>query len=150
MYERILVATDGSADAERAAAHGLDLARQYGAELHAVYVVETRTAYDNAIVEPEEVRENLRAEGGEAIAAIEAEAGDDVRVVGSVLEGIPHEQIVDYVEDGGIDLIVMGARGRSTFKTILLGSVTEGVFLSTDVPVLVVGGGLESAADDGA
>jgi nucleotide-binding universal stress UspA family protein len=138
MYDRIIVATDGSDNAQRAARHALDLARRYGAELHAVYVVETRTGYDNAIVDPDVVRENLREEGREALTAVETESGADVSVVTSIREGVPHEELLTYVDDRGIDLAVVGAKGRSAFKTILLGSTTEALLRADRVPVLVV------------
>jgi nucleotide-binding universal stress UspA family protein len=138
MYNQILVATDGSDNAQRANRQALDLARQYGAELHAVYVIETRTGYDNAIVDPEVVRQNLREEGEEALTDIENQSDADVSVVTAIREGIPHEELLTYVEDRGIDLVVMGAKGRSAFKTILLGSTTEALLRADQVPVLVV------------
>jgi nucleotide-binding universal stress UspA family protein len=101
------------------------LTRQYGAELHAVYVIETRTGYDNAIVDPDTVRQNLREDGEEALTAVETEGEPDVSIVTSVREGVPHEELLSYIADQGIDLVVMGAKGRSAFETILLGSTTE-------------------------
>ena len=138
MYDRILVATDGSDNAQRATRQALDLARQYGAELHAVYVIETRTGYDNAIVDPDTVRKNLREEGEEALTAVETEGEPDVSVITSVREGVPHEELLSYIEEQEIDLVVMGAKGRSAFKTILLGSTTEALLRADQVPVLVV------------
>lgn len=138
MYDRIPVATDGSDNAHRAAGHALDLARQYGAELHAVYVIETRTGYDNAIVDPETVRQNLREDGEEALTTVEMEGKPDVTVVSSVREGVPHEEVLSYSENQGMDLVVMGAKGKSAFKTILLGSTTEALLWADQVPVLVV------------
>lgn len=143
MYNRILVATDGSDNAQRATRQALDLGRRYGAELHAVYVIETRTGYDNAIVDPDTVRQNLREEGEEALNAIEAEGRPDVSVVTSVLEGVPHEELLTYVRDSEIDLVVMGAKGRSAFKTILLGSTTEALLRADQIPVLVVNSAIE-------
>jgi len=138
MYDRILLATDTSDNAQRATDQALDLAREYGAELHAVYVIETRTGYDNAIVDPDTVRQNLREDGEEALAAIEADGEPDVSVVTSVKEGIPHEELLSYTENQGIDLVVMGSKGQSAFKTILLGSTTEALLRADQVPVLVV------------
>ena len=138
MYNRILVATDGSDNAQRATRQALDLARQYGAELHAVYVIETRTGYDNAIVDPDTVRQNLREDGEKALTAVETEGEPDVSTVTSVREGVPHEELLSYIADQGIDLVVMGAKGRSAFKTILLGSTTEALLRADQVPVLVV------------
>jgi nucleotide-binding universal stress UspA family protein len=140
MYNRIIVATDGSDNARRAARHALDLARRYGAELHAVYVIETRTGYDNAIVDPDTVREHRRDEGREALTAVETEGDSDVSVVTSLREGVPHEELLTYIDDQEVDLAVVGARGRSAFKTILLGSTTEALLRADRVPVLVVDG----------
>lgn len=138
MYDHILLATDGSENAKRATRHALDLARQYGAELHAVYVIETRTGYDNAIVDPEVVRQNLREEGEEALARVESQANSDISVVTSIRRGSPPEELLEYLETQDIDLAVMGAKGRSAFKTILLGSTTEALLRADVVPVLVV------------
>lgn len=138
MYDHILLATDGSERAATAARHAIELARRYGATLHAVYVIETRIGYDNAIVDPEEVRRNFRSEGREALATIESSAGDGISVVTSILEGIPEEELLGYIDVNDIDVIVMGAKGRSAFKTILLGSTTEAILRADVVPVLVI------------
>lgn len=139
MYTQILIATDGSEDAKIAAEHAVGLARQYETKLHALYVTEVRTAYDNAIVKPEIVHQNLREEGVNALEAIETVARTDVDLRTSIREGIPHEEILNYAIEHEIDLIVMGKTGKSAFKTILLGSATEAVLRSATVPVVVVG-----------
>ena len=138
MYDRILLATDGSDNAQRATDKALGLARQHGAQLHAVYVIETRTGYDNAIVDPDTARQNLREDGEEALAAVEADGEPDVSVVTSIREGVPHEELLSYSETQGIDLVVMGAKGRSAFNTILLGSTTEALLRADRVSILVV------------
>lgn len=138
MCTRILVATDGSDNAQRATYQALELAQRYGAQLHAVYVIETRTEYDNAIVDPEVVRQNLREEGEKALRNIENQSDAELSVTTSIREGIPHEELLTYIEDQGIDLVVMGLKGRSAFKTILLGSTTEALLWADQVPVLVV------------
>jgi len=61
-------------------------------ELHAVYVLETRTGDENATVGPDTVRQNLREDGKEALSAIEADGEPDVSVITSVREEIPHEE----------------------------------------------------------
>lgn len=139
MYDRILVATDGSAAARRAADHAVELARRYDATLHAVYVVESRLGYDNAIVDPETVRENLRADGEAALDDVEA-AADGRDVVTAIREGVPHEELLAYVDQEGIDLVALGATGRSSFKTVLLGSTAERLARAGVVPVLLVDG----------
>lgn len=147
MYERILVPTDGSDTAEQAVDHALDLAERYGAELHALYVVDTDSMslslgteqvdrlrqgrYD----EMEEVKDRAdRATG--AVADRGRERG--LAVVEHVSAGRPHALIADYAEDNDVDLVVMGSHGRSGVRRALLGSVTERVLRTTHVPVLVV------------
>lgn len=137
MYDRILVATDGSAAARRATDHAVELARRYDATLHAVYVVETRLGYDNAIVDPETVRANLRADGEEALTDVEHAAGNR-SVVTEICEGVPHEELLAYVDREKINLVVMGTTGRSAFKTVLLGSTAERLVREGDVPVMLV------------
>ncbi len=140
MYDEILLATDGSDDAAAAADHALDHAERYDATLHVVYVVETRTAYDNAIVDPETVAGNLRAEGRETLEAI-AERADSaaVETTTEILEGVPGETIENYAAEHGIDLILLGTQGRSAFRRALLGSTTDSIVRSRVAPVLVVG-----------
>lgn len=90
MYETILLATDGSRDAETALAHSVGLASASGGTLHIVSVVETRTAYDNAIIDPEEVRKNLRKDASEVVEDAKAVAEDaGVECETDVVEGPP-------------------------------------------------------------
>ncbi|MFC6793182.1 universal stress protein [Halobaculum halobium] len=56
----------------------------------------------------------------------------------SIREGVPHEELLSYAEDQGVDLVVVGAKGRSAFQTVLLGSTTEAILRADQVPVLVV------------
>lgn len=140
MYDRVLAATDGSDAATAAVSHAIETARGSGAELHAIYVIETRTAYDNAIVDPETVERNLRADGEAALETVEEMADDAGVPVTTTLErGIPHERIAAYAEDEDVDLLVVGASGRSTFKTVLLGSTAEALLGASPVPIAVVG-----------
>lgn len=147
MYNHILVPTDGSDTAMVAVEHALELAETCGADVHALYVIDTDSMslslgteqvdrlrqgqYD----EMDEVRE--RAERATALVADRGrERGLDV--VEHVSAGRPHSLIEGYADDHDIDLIVMGSHGRSGVKRILLGSVTERTLRSTTVPVLVV------------
>jgi nucleotide-binding universal stress UspA family protein len=144
MYDTILLATDGSEDSVAATDHAMNLAAS-GATIHAVSVVETRTAYDNAIVDPEEVRENLRRDAREALDAVEeaaSEAGVDCET--TVDEGPPPERLLAQVEQTGADVVVLGATGRSGFKRLVLGSTTEHLLSESPVPVVVVGRGESS------
>lgn len=140
MYGTILLATDGSEDSRAALDHAVEVAAATGASLHVVSVVETRTAYDNAIIDPEEVKENLRADAVEAVeAAAAVAAAEDVSCETTVEEGVPPEQVLEVAERVGADLVVVGATGRSGFKRLVLGSTAEQLLESSGTaPVVVV------------
>ncbi|WP_096392859.1 universal stress protein [Halorubrum trapanicum] len=138
MYSEILVPTDGSPASDAAIEHAIDLADQYGARLHALYVVDG-TAYSSLEAGAEIVVEALESEGEEAtrrVADAAADAGVDC--VTSVTSGTAYQSIHDYVDEHGIDVVVMGTHGRKGIDRYLLGSVTERVVRTSDVPVLTV------------
>lgn len=140
MYESILLATDGSEGSDAALQHALAVAASTGATLHAVSIVETRTAYDNAIVDPDVVRENLRSDARAAVDAVAdaaADAGVECRT--DVFEGPPPERLLEAVDAVDADLVVVGATGRSSFKRLVLGSTAEHLLAESPVPVIVVG-----------
>jgi nucleotide-binding universal stress UspA family protein len=140
MYDTLLLATDGSADAEAALEHAIEVATATGATLHVVSVVETRTAYDNAIIDPEEVRKNLTADAEAAIERAQSAAtGAGIECRTAVLEGPPPERILEHVAETGADAIVVGATGRSGFKRLVLGGTAEKLLESSPVPVIVIG-----------
>ncbi|MFB6102443.1 MAG: universal stress protein [Haloplanus sp.] len=138
MYQDILVPTDGSEASTQAVDHAVDLATQYDATIHALYVVDTG-AYVSIEVGSEMIVEALREEGREAVDAVAATAGDaGVASQTNVVEGDAHRKILDYTDENDIDLIVMGTHGRRGVDRYLLGSVTERIVRSSPVPVLTV------------
>ncbi|ELY87633.1 UspA domain-containing protein [Natrialba hulunbeirensis JCM 10989] len=141
MYDAVLVATDGSDDATAATAHAIRLASALGADLYGVAVVESRTEYDNAIVDPEERERTLRAAAEDSLAALEERARvADLTAETTVRAGVPHEEILAVADRWDVDAIVVGARGSSEFKRALLGSTVDAVVRLADRPVLVVDG----------
>jgi nucleotide-binding universal stress UspA family protein len=136
-FERLVVPTDGSGAAERAADHGLELAGGDGATIHAVYVVDT-TVYDLADA-PRSVVGLLEAGGRNAVAAVaDAAAARNVPATTEVLRGVPAETVRTYARDVDAGLIVVGSRGRSAADDPLLGSTTTRLVRRADRPVLVV------------
>ncbi|GAD52733.1 hypotheical conserved protein [Halarchaeum acidiphilum MH1-52-1] len=147
MYDEILVPTDGSPEAEAAIEHAVDIASKYDARIHALYIVDA-SAYAT-LDATETVIEDLEDEGEEAVATVEeaaAAAGVDART--AVVNGNVHELITAYARNNDIDLIVMGTHGRRGIDRFLLGSVTERVIRTTDVPVLTVRSAGESEEED--
>jgi nucleotide-binding universal stress UspA family protein len=136
MYETILIPTDGSDAADGAVDRALELAETYGATVHALYAVRPVYTVEDGL---DRVYAALEADGERAtseIAERAAEAGVDA--VTEVRRGPPHSEILDYVDEHGVDLVVMGTHGRTGLDRYLLGSVTEKVVRLADVPVLTV------------
>lgn len=137
MFSEILVPTDGSSGSAKALERAISLASKYDATLHALYVVDVRVSYDTGgagVVEP------MRQAGEDAVtAAVDQarEAGVE-SVTGEVVEGVPTRSILDYADENGVDLIVMGTHGRTGIEHFVLGSVTEKVVRLSEVPVLTV------------
>lgn len=135
--DAVLVPTDGSDCSEVAAAHAVDLAAATGATLHVVHVVDLGVFPSD---ESGALLEALERAGQRALESVidRADAAGVSSIQASVLNGSPYRAIVAYVEDEGIDLIVMGTHGRTGFDRYLLGSVTERVVRLSDRPVLSI------------
>ncbi|RNJ25659.1 universal stress protein [Halosegnis longus] len=137
-YERILVATDGSATADRAASHAFRLAETLDASVHVVTVIDTaelgpdvRSVLDTS---------GARAAARETVDAVAEDAPDGVEVTTAVVDGKPSTALGDYVEENGMDAVVLGTTGRRGVDRILLGSVAEQTVRTASVPVITVGG----------
>jgi nucleotide-binding universal stress UspA family protein len=142
---RILLATDGSEEAQLALQTAVDLASSTGSELHVVTVGrEYHPAYYE-IPEPEEIREKAlrtlerEAQGilDEQVRKIE-EAGGAVTEVHPRMGGRRDQEIVRLSEEIGAGLIVMGSRGLGGLRRALMGSVSDSVVRHAHCPVLVV------------
>lgn len=135
MYDHVVVPTDGSDAAERAARHGLDIAERYGADVHVVYVVDS-AVYDLEDA-PRSIVGLLKQGGQKAVDEIAAATRDrNLPVTTDVLRGAPHEEILDYADGTDADVIAMGTRGRTLGTGRLLGSTTSRVVRRADTPVL--------------
>ena len=136
MYNDILVPTDGSQGAKEALEHGIEISSKWDATLHILYVVDTRLARSGPLLE------TLRGEGSQTVRDVEVtgtQAG--LTVVTEIVEGNPHEEILDYVTDHGIDMVIMGTHGRTGLDRVVMGSVAERVVRRSPVPVLTVRSG---------
>ncbi len=146
MYDRILVATDGSALSKKAVTHAIGLAATCGAELIALKVV---PRYPQAYFEgsiPLNAKDVARIE---AQWADEAQAAVDAVKNSAEAKGIKAKGVVsrsDIVSDAIIaaakkhkaELVIMASHGRKGIKRLLLGSETQQVLTHCHVPVLVL------------
>ncbi|MEF8774454.1 MAG: universal stress protein [Halobacteriales archaeon] len=140
MYDTILVPTDGSEGAETAAGHALQFAVAFGADVHLLSVVDDRVYTEEPVGVDELVqqhREALEADANDAVAdlaSLASDAGIEAKV--AVEHGVPHATIRDYVDAHDVDLVSMGTHGRTGLERYLVGSVTERIVRTSDVPVL--------------
>jgi len=142
-YKHILLPTDGSASADKAAETAVDLARRYGARLSIVSVIDPVPFISfpegggEALAYYLEAAEEGAKQGIEQAAARATAAG--VNFDSQVLrEHGPAPSIIGFAKHEGIDLIVMGSHGRRGLDSLLLGSVAHKVLTLSPVPVLVV------------
>ena len=137
MYERILFPTDGSEGAKIAFGHVLDVAAGTDATVHVLNVVDT--AEFGGALGTKEYNDWQEREAQRIVReATDRARARDVSAVTEVIQGDPARSISDYAEQSSADLIVMPTHGRSGLERFLLGSVTEKVIRTADVPVLTL------------
>jgi nucleotide-binding universal stress UspA family protein len=148
---RILLATDGSEEAQLATLRAVDLAQRTDSELHVVHVGVVPTllvsypgtlGYHGKLYEQirEQSRELLRKESWRVKASEGTVAGAHLRM------GKVDLEIVGLAKELGTDLIVMGCRGHRGIRRAIEGSVSDGVIHHAPCSVLVVRPQKEQAA----
>ena len=145
---RILVTVDGSENSIKAARLGIDLARRRQASLFVLHVIQTPTytevAVPGATASPALTRQYIELAKKDAkkwVADVVKEAEDaGLSARGEIIENVPSavQAITEYASNLKIDLIVMGTRGLTGFRKLLLGSVSNGVVSHAPCSVLVV------------
>lgn len=143
MYDSILLPIDLSKGVHRAIDHAIDAAERYDAALHVLFVVDTDVygsySGDEYVHEFEGLEHALEAEGEEAIARVVERAQESgVETMSVIRHGVPHEEILEYIDETDISLVVMGTKDRPGEYRQLLGSVTDRVTRMTSVPVSIV------------
>jgi nucleotide-binding universal stress UspA family protein len=143
LIQRILVPLDGSKTGESALLYAADLARGLGAELILFQVVEPVRivgGYDRVLsgaMPPSE--EVLRADASTYLEETASLLKDKlIKISSTVVMGSAAEQIIDYSEANGIDLIAISTHGQSGIRRWVFGSVTDKVLHAGSKPVFVV------------
>jgi nucleotide-binding universal stress UspA family protein len=140
-YHQILVALDGSPDAEAALRHAVTLARDQNARLTLLTVAPpVATPVGAAASAPPDlldIHSKILREATESLP-------EDIGVTTRLERGDAAETILRVVREDGQNLIVMGSHGHSRFHRALLGSVSERVLRASAVPVLLMRAGKEA------
>lgn len=154
MFEKILVPLDGSDHSVRALEKAVQIAKKfsnkvtliqaYSVSMQPIILPEPTTLSSPTIPiltanEISRVVEAARATGQRILKDGEARAkAEGVAVEALLVEGHAVQEIIRTAKEGNFDLIVMGARGVSHIRGLLLGSVSDGVIHHALCPVLVV------------
>lgn len=146
MYQRILIATDGSDISKTAVTSAIELASVVGAELLALYVVPRYPVsyFEGGItisIDDIARTEKQWSDKGQAVVdavQLEAKAQGVTAKALVVQSDLVAESIISAAKKHGCDLVVMASHGRKGVKRILLGSETQHVLTHSTVPVLVL------------
>jgi nucleotide-binding universal stress UspA family protein len=134
---KILVATDGSREAQLAATTAADLANTTNSELHVVHVGQFEPTFlAQTEVEPAELEREAQRLLDEQVRTVE-EAGGTVKEAHLRL-GRADEEILDLAHSLGIGMIMLGSRGRGKIRRALMGSVSDSVVRHAHSPVTIV------------
>ena len=136
MFDKIVVAVDGSPNSMRAVARAGDMAATFGSEVVVVHVDQLVVGWGLAVEsETSEEALNLADSAVRELKDRGVSARPEVR---TALRGMVAGEIVEAAKEEGADIIIMGSRGLAGLTRVLLGSVAYKVLLLAKVPVLVV------------
>ncbi len=146
MYQRILVATDGSELSGKAVDHAIALAKVHGAELVALKVTQLQVEgyWDGQIQRDageKAEQEQRRAENSQAIVDGVKAAAQAAGVVATAVtekSNFIADTVIEVARKQNCDLIVMASHGRRGLARVLLGSETQHVLTHSSIPVLVL------------
>ena len=146
MYKKILVPTDGSKQAHKAAEHAIWIASMSNAEIIVLYVLDT-SAFMGLPSESllKRVKEMLENEGQRSFDVIhdmslkyKEKLNNEIKLTFMCKDGHPARKIRETINEEGIDLVVMGTSGKHGIDRFVLGSVTEKIVRTASCPVLII------------
>lgn len=144
-FRKILVYLDGSEGSMTASMYAILLASYSKASLHAVYVVNTKALGDlvksRIFVDQEkkEFLEDLKKDAKRHLRHTERlAASKDVDITAEAIEGSPHKEILSYIKNNGIDLLVLGSVNAIRSRRDELTSETDRLLRTSPCPVVVV------------
>ena len=140
MFETIVVPTDGSDHANRAADRAFEIATHHGSSVHVICVVDTGPLGGYQLPGEHRSATEVIGERAESIVTETMQrASESVDVVTATPNGTAKTEIVTYANSVDADLIVMGSRGRDGVERLMLGSVAEHVVRTSKRDVLIRG-----------
>lgn len=142
MFHNVLVAVDGSDDAAQALIEAVDLARAERARLTIFTAVQppppTVYASASSAALVAELTDDAQTEAERVLQAAAQSVPEDVPAATVLSRDAPRPSVIQQVEEGEHDLVVMGSRGLGGLGSVLLGSVSQYVLHHSPVPVMIV------------
>ncbi|WP_407272482.1 universal stress protein [Radiobacillus sp. PE A8.2] len=137
MFNRILLATDGSKHSVRSAEHAIQLAEMFNGTVDVVYVVDGETSKADVLHHVDKYE--VKRERNEKIMPVkELLENSNVKHEIHFLHGEPGPVIVEFANDNKFDCVVVGSRGLNKLQTMILGSVSHKIAKYVKCPVLIV------------
>jgi universal stress protein A len=138
---KILVAVDFSENSKNSLKYAFEFFKGCGVQFHVVYVVDDPLP-QGSYIPHRSVNEMEKTAGESAGEELKKfiprkimDSGEEIRAL--VLKGEPYSTLIEYAENKGLELIVMGSQGASGLEKMLLGNVTDKVIRKSPIPVLV-------------
>jgi nucleotide-binding universal stress UspA family protein len=148
MFKNILIPTDGSELSQKAAAHGVGLAKALGAKVTAFFAappatpIVYRSSLPAGYTTPGEHEQMIEKTAGDYLGYIERMAKD----AGVAYDGVhvtsdyPEDAILKVAHNKSCDMIVMATQGQGGLRGVFIGSVTQKILNQSKIPVLVIRG----------
>lgn len=145
---KILGTIDGSENSKKAADYAISLSKKYNAQLMVLYVLysELGFAYSNllGVTTPKGIKDVLETQKKDVenwFDEIRSKLKNtNISVMDKIIISVSSivGEIIGFADKEKVDLIILGTKGRTGFKKLLLGSVAEGVVTHSSCPVMVV------------
>ncbi|MGO4887356.1 universal stress protein [Anaerobacillus sp. MEB173] len=138
MFNKIMLAADGSAHSIRAAEKAIELAKaSVNTQVTVVYIVDGSTSKADVLRSWDAL--GIAGQRKQKLAAIERQAKEaKINYEVKILRGEPGPTIVKYANENEFDLVVIGSRGLNTLQEMVLGSVSHKVAKRVHCPVMIV------------
>lgn len=137
---RVLVPVDFSENCRKAVTYAHAFARQFGAKLNFLHVIQVNYAYGEfGAIDFSALEREMRVGAQKELAALVSSAeSTGLSAESQVREGSPAKVIADVAREAGADLIIISTHGYTGLRHVLMGSIAEHVVRYAPCPVLVV------------
>jgi nucleotide-binding universal stress UspA family protein len=141
MFKKIVCPIDFSEFTDEILKYAVNITKKFNAELHLIHIIPNLnyfTPYESFLT-PENlvaIEKNIEKEVEEDFEKVMKDIDMPLKKI--VKTGVTFVEIIDYIKEEDIDLVVMGTHGRSGIEHILIGSVAEKVVRKSPCPVLTI------------